>query len=130
MKEILTGYCENPPIQRKGPRITRDAQENFIKNKGTFNTIIGDYGKNITTEHTSPRNFYEGKTNNVKGRGSVGNLLSNYGYHPLSARPIPRVKYEAEDILDHNRGAGVNKTLKMVPPSARPSSTTFFNYKF
>lgn len=129
MREVLTGYCD-PAVPKKGPRIKKEAEENFIKNRGTFNVILGDYGKNIQNEQLNPRVYYEGKLNNQKGRGSVGNLLSNYGHQPMSARPVPRVKFEAEDILEHNRGAGVDKTMKMVPPSSRPSSSTFFNYKF
>ncbi|RNA05661.1 hypothetical protein BpHYR1_015464 [Brachionus plicatilis] len=130
MKEVLTGFCESQPIIKKGPRIKKEAQENYMKNKGSFNFILNEYGKGGSNECTKPRVYYEGKYNNEKGRGSVGNLFTNYGNLPLSARPVPRVKFEAENILDHNRGSGVNKTLHMVPESSRPKSTTFFNFKF
>lgn len=130
MKEVLTGYCENQPIIKKGPRIKKEAQENYVKNKGSFNYILNEYGKNPLDECTKPRVYYEGKNYNEKGRGSVGNLLANYGNHPISARPIPRVKFEAGEILDHNKGTGVYKVLHMVPETSRPKSCTFFNFKY
>lgn len=130
MKELLTGYCDNPPIARRGPRITKDAYENFQKNQGTFNHILNDYGKDIKPENFHSRVKFEGKAYNEKNRGSMGNLLGNYGQHPLSARPIPRVKYEGEDNYVNNRGSSIEKTLKMVPASHRPSSTEFFNHKY
>ena len=126
MKDILGGYCD-PPIERKGPRIKQEAYDNFLKNKGTFNHILNDYGKGIDNAQINPRVFYEGRANNLKGQGSMGSLLGNYGRHPVSARPLSRVKFEGADILQNNRGSGVDKTLKMVPPSSRPSSSQFFN---
>jgi len=126
MKEILTGYCD-PPIQKKGPRVKKEAYDNFLKNKGTFNNIIAGYGKDINPETHNPRNFHEGKSYNQKAHGSVGNLFANYGNYPISARPVSRVKFEGTEILENSRGTGVDKIFKMVPLTQRPSSTQFFN---
>lgn len=134
MKELMGGYCENPAIPRTGPRISKSAWENYRKNRGSFHNIIGSgYGSNDpSVTAPPPRVFREGTTNEEKNRrGEVGNLLGHYGRMPLSARPVPRVKFDGGDILaNHQRGSNVEKTLKMVPPTSRPSSTQFFNHKY
>ena len=125
MKESMGGYCD-PPLEHKGPRVRKEAQANFLKNKGTFDNIIANYGQDVPKEHFYPRVNFEGRSNNDKGRGTMGSLLGNYGNHPLSAKPVSRVKYEGNEILSKNRGAGVGKTLLSMPPSSRPSSSQFF----
>jgi hypothetical protein len=129
MNELLTGYCENPPLEKKGPRITKAGQENFLKNQGSFNLCYGQYGKNTENEVHNPKVHFEGKYNQEKSNGSLGDLLGNYGNNPISPKPMPRVKFEGNDNLDHNRGSQISKTLHMVPPTSRPSSTQFFNRK-
>lgn len=133
MKELMGGYCDNPAIYRTGPRISKSAWENYRKNRGSFHNIIGSgYGSNDASAATPvPRVNREGTNNEEKNRrGEVGNLLGHYGRMPMSARPIPRVKFDGEDILAHQRGSSVAKTLNMVPLTARPSSTQFFNHKY
>lgn len=127
MNELLSGYCENPVLPRKGPRIKREAEENFLKNKGTFNTILDHTGADKEEpKRPPPKVHYEGMQNREVGAGSVGNLLSNYGYHPASARPVPRVKFNGADNLINNSGSGASKTLQMIPLTSRPSSAQFF----
>ena len=127
MSELLTGYWENPPVIRKGPRITKEAYGNFLKNKGSLtNLCYNNYGKNVESETHQPKVQYEGKSNLEKNQGSMGNLFRNYGYAPLSARPVPRVKFEGVNNMEANRGSSIDKTLKQVPPSSRPSSSQFF----
>lgn len=127
MNELLTGYCENPTIERKGPRIKREAEENFHKNKGTFNTILThNSGVREEARRPNPKVYYEGMDNRITGSGTLGNLFANYGYHPLSAKPIPRVKFDGTNNMINNSGSSASKTLHMVPPSARPSSASFF----
>ena len=126
MGEILSGYCEREAGAHKGPRVKREAQDNFLKNKGTFNNILNDYGKNITPESLNPRVQFEGRDNHYKGQGSVGNLFGKYGYHPIPEKPVPRVKFDGQDYKAQGSGSSMGKTLTMVPPSSRPSSTTFF----
>jgi hypothetical protein len=127
MDDLLTGYC-NPPQLRKGPRISREAESNFIKNRGSVNNIcFEDYGRNIKPELVNPRVTREGFSNCDQSRqGSVGSLFSNYGTMPLSAKPAPRIKFEGVHIQNDHRGSGVGKTLSSVPLSNRPSSATFF----
>lgn len=134
MKELMGGYCDNPPIAKTGPRISKDAWENYRKNRGSFQSIIGTQTGYTTNEAGSlvhPRVHREGTTNEEKNRrGEVGQLLAQYGRQPLSARPVPRVKFGGENVLAHQRGSSVEKSLKMVPLTARPSSTQFFNHKY
>ena len=127
MSELLTGYNEHPAFDRKGPRIKREAHENYKKNKGTFNTIL-DHSSNKDDQpvRPAPKVKYEGMENRNTGAGTVSSLFSNYGYHAPSARPVPRVKFDGTDNLLNNNGSDASKTLQMVPPSARPSSTIFF----
>ena len=126
MQDLLTGYCD-PAIAKKGPRISKEGEANFLKNKGTFNKILNDYGRDVTKESFNPRVQFEGRENRDKNRGTMGSLFTNYGYHPQSPKPIPRVKFDGQSNLEKNSGLGLDKTLKMVPPSSRPSSTDFFN---
>lgn len=133
MKELLGGYCQNPAIPKTGPRISKSAWENYRKNRGSFQNIIGNgYGSTDSSAAAPPPRVYrEGTLNEEKNRqGEVGNLLGHYGRMPLSARPIPRVKFGGGDILEHQRGSSVEKSLKMVPLTTRPSSTQFFNHKY
>lgn len=41
MKELMGGYCENPALAKKGPRIKKDALENWRKNRGSCQNILG-----------------------------------------------------------------------------------------
>ena len=127
MNELLTGYNEHPTIERKGPRIKREAHENYTKNKGTFSTIL-NHAKNVDDQPKfyAPKVKYEGMNNRVTGAGTVHELFNNYGYHPLSAKPVARVKFDGADNMVANNGSEASKTLHMIPPSARPSSTIFF----
>ncbi len=56
----------------------------------------------------------------------MGKLFGQYGHHPLPEKPIPRVKFDGHDYRAQGSGSSMGKTLSMVPPSSRPSSTTFF----
>jgi hypothetical protein len=127
MNELLTGYNEHPAFERKGPRIKKEAHENYTKNKGTFSTIL-NHSDNRDDQpiRPAPKVKYEGMENRITGAGTVSSLFSNYGYQPISARPIPRVKFDGADNLLNNRGSSASKTLQMVPLSNRPSSTIFF----
>jgi hypothetical protein len=123
MNELLGGYAD-PALERKGPRIKKEAENNFNKNKGTFHTIL-------THEKEEPKIYqpkvsYEGMNNRITGNGTVSSLFTNYGFHPLSAKPVPRVKFDGADFMANNNGSEASKTLSMVPPSTRPSSTIFF----
>ena len=130
MKEILTGYCDNPALPRKGPRITKAAFDNFEKNKGSFNTILNhENNSEEVAEKKVPKVHYEGVDNREQGFGTVANLYSEYGHHPVPDKPVPRVKFEGTNILMNNRGSQLEKTLKMVPPSSRPSSSVFFDMR-
>ena len=127
MNEILGGYWEHPPVIRKGPRITKEAYSNFVKNKGSVsNVCFKEYGTQTNDKVAGPKVQYEGMDNLLKNQGTLGPLMNNYGYHPLSARPVPRVKFDGVDNMDKNRGSEFEKTLKQVPPSSRPSSSQFF----
>lgn len=129
MNELLTGYWEHPPIERKGPRVKKEAEHIFQKNQGNMNTVLHEYGKNIPEEHHTSRAHFEGKYNVEKSRGSMNDLLGNYGRHAQSAKPVARVKYGGNDNLANNRGSGIQKTFDGVPLTNRPSSSQFFNSK-
>ena len=129
MKSFMTGYLDMPE-EKKGPRVKKEAHQNFIKNKGTVgNLCFTNYGKAEQEDTRNPRVYYDGIYNNEKGKGTVSQLFTQYGNLPQSARAVPRVKFEGSDILENHRGNEISKTLQMVPPTpARPktsSSNTF-----
>lgn len=128
MNHLLTGYPD-PSCDKKGPRISSSGQSNYIKNRGTFSSIIDQNNNHDQAPVHVPKVYYEGRNNRAHGNGSVGSLFSHYGHLPQSARPVPRVKWEASNNYQQNRGSSASKTLSMVPQSARPSSATFFDMK-
>lgn len=143
MKELMAGYCANPPVARIGPRITKDAWENYRKNRGSFHTIFGDRTDSHPTSAQPapppPRVFREGIANGEKNRrGEIGSLFANYARSETAAaaeaanehRPMPRVKYGGEENLEHARGSELAKILQMTPLTNRPTSSQFFNQKF
>jgi hypothetical protein len=130
MADHMTGYCDNPPVDRKGPRVKAEAEEIFKKNQGNMNVVMHQYGKDIVPECVVSKAKYEGVENVEKGRGTMHNLLGNYGNHPLSARPVARVKLQGADIAENHRGASMDATFKSMPLTSRPGSRTFFNQKF
>lgn len=131
MKELLGGYCPNPPLAKTGPRIPKEALENYRKNRGSFSSIIGrEYGTQ-SPALVQPRVKREGSYYEEKNRrGEMGDLLGKYGHQPSDTQPIPRVKFGGEDNLVHNRGSSMDKALRQVPLTNRPSSSQFFNHKY
>lgn len=122
----LGGYVENEASAHKGPRVKQEGQENFFKNRGTlsFNPHENNHG-----EYTPPqiaRVKFEGNDNRALSQGSMGQLFGKYGRLPLDEKPVPRVKYEANEYRANGNGSSMGKAMSMVPPSSRPSSTTFF----
>lgn len=130
MRELMTGYPDMP-VQKKGPRVKKEAATNFLRNKGTVGSLcFKDYGKKSDESQQQPRVYFDGVENNEKGKGSVGQLFTQYGHLPQSARAIPRVKFEGADILENSRGGQINKTLHMIPPTPdrpRTAQPALFN---
>ena len=129
MKSFLGGYPD-PPHERKGPRVKKEAHQNYLKNKGSVGGIcFTNYGKNEQEDSYNPRVYYTGRDNHEKGKGTVSQLFTNYGNLPVSARAIPRVKFEGSDNYEKNKGEAFSKTFQMIPPTpSRPktaASTTF-----
>ena len=129
MKEILSGYCDNPAVPRKGPRVSKLAQDNFQKNRGSFNLILNHENNTDQPEKKAAKVFYEGLDNREQGYGVVSNLYSEYGNHPIPEKPMPRVKFEGTENLINHRGSQVDKTLKMIPLTRRPTSGSFFDMR-
>ncbi len=119
----MTGYLDNP-ITKKGPRVKKEAQQNFQRNKGSVGGFcFTNYGKEDNDVNPKSRVFYDGIDNSEKGKGSVGQLFTQYGHLPQSARVAPRVKFEGNDNMENSRGGEINKTLHMMPPTPNRPKT-------